>query len=165
MITTDSFYKIFKTLPDELQTIVFQLAQNMEHTHNVSAKEIAYRRGFNIALAENNLSINKLAEAIQEKNGTTDIRDGLASLIENGYKGCSSIYLNDVCDYLNIDESFLIRNSEYVHEHENNFEWCFDTLSSNDKYAIYMLVLQLNSLNNGSYEMIKEILKQDEKSS
>lgn len=151
MINFESFLSIFNSLPDKFSTIVFHLIQNMEHTENVSLKDIDYRRGFNIALREHDLSINDLAKLVEKKiydnaepKGT--LRDGIATLIERGHRNSSSIYLKDVCEILEIDETFLINNSEYMYKHTQDIKWCFETLSPINQSAIYSLVLQLNSI-------------------
>ena len=165
-IDFDSFNEKFLSLPSEYQTIVLHLIQNMEHI-NISPKDIRYRRGFNIALKEHNLSINELADILQKrtynnkpenslsndfvtlieqrhvKKVPSPLRDGIASLIEQGHKGTSSIYFDMVCEFLEIDETFLIRESEYIYEHSQDIKWCFDTLSPTNQYAMYMFITEL----------------------
>lgn len=153
MINFESFLSIFNSLPDNFGTIVFQLIQNMEHTENISPKDIDYRRGFNIALCEHNLSINDLAKLVEKKIYGNDepqgtLRDGIATLIERGHKNSSSIYLNDVCEILEIDETFLINNSEYMYKHTQDIKWCFETLSPINQSAIYFFVLQLSDIDS-----------------
>lgn len=149
MSTVDfqAFNNYFLTLPNEYQTIVLHLIQNMEHI-GIPPKEIRYRRGFNIALAEHDMSIMTLVHILEEKFSYQEhfLASSICSLIENGYKGMSSSYFDMVCEYLGIDEHFLIMNSEYMNIHIQDMKWCFETLSSMDQYAAYNLVIQLNGI-------------------
>ena len=163
-ISYDLFNKKFKLLPDKYQTLIFQLLQDMEHTVNVNPKDLLYKRGFTIALKEHDLSINKLAKIIDKKNNISDendvikkgkkkgdednayCRDAIATLIERGYKGSRSAYLDVACEILEIDEIFLINNSEYLVEHTQNIKWCFETISDINQLAIYNLMSKLENI-------------------
>lgn len=148
-INYDLFNKKFKLLPDKYQTLIFQLLQDMEHTVNINPKDLLYKRGFTIALKEHDLTINKLAEIAEIKiNGKSEgkFRDAIATLIERGYKGSRSAYLDVACEILEIDEIFLINNSEYLVEHTQNIKWCFETISDINQLAIYNLMSKLENI-------------------
>lgn len=136
-----TFKKAYDTLSTEYQFIIFDFLQKLEHAKDNPSDKIDYSRGLKIAMSEKELTINSLTFLIEEKIGYRNLRETIASMIERG--SSSSAYFQDALDVLEIDENFLIQNSEYFQSRINNIEWCFKSISKQNQEAIYYLVLDL----------------------
>lgn len=140
------FKESYEKLSKEHQFIIFQLLQNLEHKEDDLTKKINYKRGFQIAMEEHTLSIEALAKILEDKAGISEQRNTIASMITRGSK--NSGYFKDTLDLLEINENFLIGNSEYIQSKIGDMEWCFETLSNKNKEAVYFLTLQLSNMKN-----------------
>ncbi|HBJ2622999.1 TPA: hypothetical protein LA827_002779 [Clostridium botulinum] len=138
------FIEVYDQLSEEYKFIVFQLLQDMEHNKDHPDDKIDYKRGLSIAMAEQEFTINSLTTALEEKTGCVDLRETVASMIKRGSK-TSSLFKNTL-DILDIDELYLIKNSEYFQTRISNIEWCFNSISEQNKEAVYFLSVQLTNL-------------------
>jgi len=141
----DIFKQFYDELSDSNQMRVFYLLQNLEHSIDDpdDKDKVDYSRGFKIALKGQGMSINNLADEIEEKYRYQEVRNSIASLIMRGSR--KSEYLKEVLEILEIDETYLIKNSEYFLEKTRSIEWCFTHLSPQNQEAVYMLTLSLLS--------------------
>jgi hypothetical protein len=142
--------EVYDQLSEEYRFIIFQLLQDMEHNKDHSDDKIDYKRGLNIAMAEQEFTIDSLTTALEDKtdktveNDENGLREIVASMIQRGSK--KSKLFKDTLDILDIDELYLIKNSEYFQTRIGNIEWCFNSISDSNKEAVYFLVLKLSDL-------------------
>lgn len=139
------FKQFFDKLSDSNQMRVFYLLQNLEHSIDDpdDKNKVDYSRGFRIALDGQGMSINDLANEIEKKYKYQEVRNSIASLITRG--SGKSEYLKEVLEILEIDETYLIKNSEYFLEKTRDIEWCFTHLSPQNQEAVYLLAVSLLS--------------------
>lgn len=159
VIDYSEFKKQYDILPNEYQQIIFSLLQDMEHTDNIDSRQINYSRGLKIAMAEHDFTVDQLADSVKERTSLPPnslLRDSIASIVQRGYK--SSSYLEEILNILDINETFLIRESEYIHSNISSIEWCFNTLSNQNKEAVYWLVSRLTDI-NGMKEFLEYFKK------
>lgn len=140
------FMEAYGQLSEEYQFIIFQLLRDMEHNKDNSKDKIDYSRGLKIAMFEQELTINSLTTILEEKTGCNNLRERIASMIERGSK--SSEFFKDTLEILNIDELYLIQQSEYFQTRTGNMEWIFNSIPEANQYAVYHLILQLSDLDS-----------------
>lgn len=142
----DTFKQIYDKLSGANQLRVFHLLQNLEHAKGDTKDKVDYSSGLKIALKEHDMTIDDLVEKLDENpkyQGQQGLRELIASLIIRGSRHSSCF--EDVLEILEIDETYLINNSEYFQKKTRSIEWCFTHLSSQNQEAVYLLTVSLLS--------------------
>lgn len=156
------FFHNLKELGDVEANIVLNVLKLMEHGLNF--KDVENRYGIEIARTEKRYTQKELIEKVEKKTGE-NIENTFKAMLKKNYK--NSLCLKHTLEVLDIDEDFLIQNSEHFNidmrgkdeaeieqETINLLKHWFDTLSNNDRKAICYLVYALLDK-----EGIKQFLK------
>lgn len=147
-------YKEFKNEFDKLtkskKVILYHMIYFMEHKiDETTAKESGFNfvRGFAMARLEKEMTADKLYKEIAKRDNMNN-EDSVASVPETfrsmerrSSKG-SHLY-KKALEILEIDEQYLIDNSEYYYNKQFDFEWLYDTLLPRDKEAVIFLLRYL----------------------
>ena len=137
----NTFKEAYDMLSPEYQSIIFTFLQRMEHAKDNPNDKIDYSRGLKIAMKDNDLSLNSLVSILEKKWGVKELQPTITSMLARG--SSSSTYFQDTLNILNIDETFLIQNSEYFQSRIDDIKWCFESISAQNQEAVFYLTVAL----------------------
>lgn len=140
---SDDFMGVFSELSPENQDIIYFTMRDMEHLKDNPKDKISYSRGLKMAMKHKGITLAELAKRVDKKLGTWNSFPAIQSLIYRGSP--NSHYLPTVMEILDIDEPYLIQNSEYFSSRldPHDLSKSYNSLSPQNQIAIANLITYL----------------------
>lgn len=140
----DDFMGMFSQLSPENQDLIYSIMCDMEHLKDNPKDKISYSRGLKRAMMYKGITLAELAKRVDKKLGTWNSFPAIQSLIYRGSP--NSHYLPTVMEILDIDETYLIQNSEYFSsrlDDPHDLSKNYNSLSPQNQLAIATLITYL----------------------
>ena len=138
------FQEEFNQLNADNKKMVHELLQDMEHTE--CKKKIDYSYGLKKAKFLADLSWNEIMEKIRENLEKKDddrsfTLDTIKNVVKRGSSG--SEYFEFLLEVLNVSKEELIWDFWHQQPELDDLEWCYESISSVNQYAVFCLVERL----------------------